>query len=573
MFKRKPAPKDSDSKKRKTSPSEEAWRLVFMDALEAHKNNKFEDAISLFARALSMQPDHLSILDGRSSCYERLSQYTLAMVDAKRMINVGPEDARGYLRACKILALQKRWKGAQKACDYGLSRASRQDSRYKALEEIKKRIERETADRIDFMNYLPFDVKAMIFSYMPFSRRMRCLAVSKGWRAFALNWRGMWRDLDFSDKKVGHLVVGRCLNQVQGRHVRRLAVSNVEQAQMDKILKLVIDNDCHYLDTLELKSCHPSRDLFIRTLRLMGKYITCINMNDSWGVSLLDMLDEPLKLCPDLKKLSIMHMHSVIEEQVFDEAMALKSVYQTNIQEVRMSVENMSDDSLVKVISHFPQLRFFELQTYTVLLNMLHHHLNTHCPQLESLVLTIHHSEGTIPDSDTRSRLKHFSVHATAALISARYLASFLASDRLETLALSSCSAIGPTLCRVALFPGALKNIRTLHLTNTLDLNEEDLAIILPACPDLEELKITGSQGVTDGLMELLPANKIKRIDFSLSTRLTGTGLQQLVKKQGDQLEKLIINNCSNIDYATVSWAIETLGKQVVECRHTVKRR
>ncbi|KAG1437852.1 hypothetical protein G6F56_012900 [Rhizopus delemar] len=209
MFKRKQSPTTESTTKKQKNKKDQVWHLVFLDALEAHKQSRFEDALSLFTRALSMQPDHLSILDGRSSCDERLGHYDRAMTDAKRMIQVAPQDARGYLRAGRLLTLQKQLKAAHKVYNAGLSQVSSEDKRYSSIKDLQTSIDRELAERLDFISILPFDVKAMIFAYMPFSRRLRCLQVSRGWRDFALRWGGMWRDLDFGDRKVGQVVVGR----------------------------------------------------------------------------------------------------------------------------------------------------------------------------------------------------------------------------------------------------------------------------------------------------------------------------------------------------------------------------
>ncbi|KAG1442034.1 hypothetical protein G6F56_011230 [Rhizopus delemar] len=300
----------------------------------------------------------------------------------------------------------------------------------------------------------------------------------------------------------------------------------------------------------------------------MGKHLSHLNMNDSWGVSLLDIFGEALGHCPDLKKLSIMNLHSVVEEDM-DEVIAAREVHATQIQELSMSLENLSDHSLIRLLGYFPQLGRLELQTQTVRLDSFYQELTKHCPHLESLALNIHHGQALVQPTE-KSSLRHFSVRATT-LVSARHLALFMTSDRLETLILANCSAIGPTLTSVALVPGALTQLRTLYLTSTLDLNQEDLASILATCTQLRDLKITGSQGVTDDLIEHLPT-KIKRIDFSLSMRLTGSGLRQLIKRQ-TSLEKLVVNNCMNIDYTSVAWAVEQVGKRVIECRQTIKRR
>jgi hypothetical protein len=79
------------------------------------------------------------------------------------------------------------------------------------------------------------------------------MAVSKRWRQFALDWNGMWRNLDFGNRGVNQHTIKRYMSYAKGRHIRRLALSDMEQNMMEKVLNLIISEDCQYIETLGKK--------------------------------------------------------------------------------------------------------------------------------------------------------------------------------------------------------------------------------------------------------------------------------------------------------------------------------
>ncbi|KAG1152284.1 hypothetical protein G6F37_001417 [Rhizopus arrhizus] len=578
MYKRKQTgSSESATQKKSKSEVEEIWHKVFSDAQEAYKQSKFEDATALFTRALGMQPDQVTILDCRAACFEKLKDYSSALSDAKRIITVAPRDARGYLRAGKILSLQKKFKGAMKAYDLGLEKVSREDKRYDLISTMKKSAERAIAVGIDFMMVLPYDIKAMIFSYLSFDRRVQCMAVCRSWYAFATSWSGMWRELDFENKKINGQIVKRYMTYAQGRHVRRLTLSDAEQNLMEKVLKLVISEDCQYLERLDLKACHPPPALFLRTLRLMGKNLVDLNLDDTWGIGIHDIFDHVLKYCTKLKRLSILKINSVIEEdRSFDERVQERKVYKTDLIELRMNLESeqVSDNSLFKLLSYFPNLRLLQLTIRTMDIHRFYHALHVHCPKLESVILNFHHIQPNPMDALPNIKLSLRHIHLrTVSLTSANLIQhNFLSSNSLQTIAIANYTGLGPLLSKMALT--GLSELQTLYLTSTLDLDQEDLITLLSACPRLEDLKITQSQGVTDAVLASFPnQNQLKRLDVSQSRHLTGLGLKKVVESQRGSLQKLVINNCHRIQADAVAWATEQLGRRVVECRHTVNKR
>ncbi|CEG81427.1 hypothetical protein RMATCC62417_15636 [Rhizopus microsporus] len=590
MFKRKQSATQGESseKKQKTSTtynpyssSTELWRKVFMDAQDAFKQSKFDEAAALFTRALTLEPDHATILDCRSACYEKLGDYPSALADAKKTIHAAPADARGYLRAGKLLSLQKKYKAAIKIYATALERVKPDDKRYSVIITMKTSAERALSPpkSLDFMTILPYDVKAMIFSYLSFDRRVQCMAVSKRWRQFALDWNGMWRDLDFGNRGVNQHTIKRYMSYAKGRHIRRLALSDMEQSMMEKVLNLIISEDCQYIETLEFKHCVLPHTLFLRVLRLMGKHLVYLNLDGSLGISFYDIFKDVLKTCTKLKRVSIKGIAPIMDNKLYlaTEFMKLEP-YQTQVEDFRVELQTNASMLVAmgeKLFCYFPKLRLFEFADVTVDFDELHHLLATHCPQLVSLSMGFRHHTTRTPLSENASgvQVRHFSM-SSLALTPARYSVPFISSKAVETMIFTNVTGVGPVLSRVASLPDGLGQLRTLHLTSVFDIDEDDLMSIINACSNLEDLKLTHCQGLTDTVLASFHhVNKLKRLDISQSMAITGAGIKKLIDSQKGSLEKLIMNDCNHIQSDAVQWAKEQLGRNVVECRRTVRRR
>lgn len=256
MFKRKAnsTPQETTANKRTstTNNSSEPWKLVFNDARQAFSENKFKNAVALFTRALVLNPNHTTLLDCRAACYEKLEELDLALKDASTIVKVAPNDARGYLRAGKILSLQKKYEKATHIYTRALKKVDPTDARYAMISNVKELAEKalKPPSKHDMMTKLPYDVISLVFSYLSFDRRIQCTAVSKSWRNFTVNWAGMWRDLEFGNRKVSMNVIKRYLGYAQGRHVRSFSIHFANRNTVKNILQSLIDENCQYIECL-----------------------------------------------------------------------------------------------------------------------------------------------------------------------------------------------------------------------------------------------------------------------------------------------------------------------------------
>jgi tetratricopeptide (TPR) repeat protein len=261
MLKRKAnrSGESSNQPKKKTQApfvGTEPWKLVFKDAHQAFKENKFKEAIALFTRALTLKPDQITILDCRAACYEKVNEKDLGLHDASSIIKAAPQDSRGYLRAGKLLSLQKKYDKAISIYNHGLIKVDPKDTRFAMLNTMKQQAEwaARPAAKFDPVVVLPYDVFSIVFSHLSFERRIQCTAVSQRWRTFALNWSGMWRDLEFGNHKVPQKTIKKYLQYAQGRHVRSFSIHYAPKNATASILNSLINENCQYVETLGNKA-------------------------------------------------------------------------------------------------------------------------------------------------------------------------------------------------------------------------------------------------------------------------------------------------------------------------------
>lgn len=92
------------------------WRV----GRECYQRKDYSKAIEFFDRAISRAPS-VQLLDNRAACYEKINDFRAALKDAKRAIQLQPEDPTGYLRAGKVLVKMGKQSVALEIYNRGLS--------------------------------------------------------------------------------------------------------------------------------------------------------------------------------------------------------------------------------------------------------------------------------------------------------------------------------------------------------------------------------------------------------------------------------------------------------------------
>ncbi|KAI9468884.1 MAG: hypothetical protein EXX96DRAFT_97592 [Benjaminiella poitrasii] len=580
MYKRKQTSEGTNkSKQRKTSTpksTNEPWMQVFSDAREAFSQNQFKDSAALFSRALTLNPNHVTLLDCRAASYEKLNQIELATRDAIQMVKVAPTDARGYLRLGKLLSLEKKYDKAIQIYTCALDKVGPQDKRYDQLAAMKTAAEKKAKPALvqDFMNVLPYDIVSLIFSHLSFDRRVSCTAVSRTWRAFALNWSGMWRDLDFGYRKVSLATIKKYLSYAKGRHVRRFAIMDVDQNRMKKILQLLIDENCQYIQVLDFVRCEIPLNVFLRMLRLVGKHVQSLRI-DEGSITVADVMQHVLPTCSQLVRLSMIGVETGFIESEDD----MQSTF--NLTHLRLSI---SDNERIAqwVLNRFPQLTLLDFYTFNVHfadlaetltgLNMsrlktLHYTLGTNY-QIKTQWHSAELAEPSTPQSIEKG-LETFGIYSDVSFTSGMMeLLVRKHHKKLKHLIVVDCRSLDNSLARLAIEPG-LPCLETLSINACISLEEWNLHSIIASCPTIQDLSMSWNPGVTDSVMHDLAevTKKLKRLDIAHCSNVTGVGLHKVVQAHHTSLEKLVLNNCQRIGRDAVHWAIGLVGRRVVECK------
>lgn len=85
----------------------------------AYKRKDFDKALEYFNRAMA-RAQTTQLLDNRAATFERLSDLSAALKDAKRAIQLYKQDPTGYLRAGRVLVKMEKQSVALEIYAYGL---------------------------------------------------------------------------------------------------------------------------------------------------------------------------------------------------------------------------------------------------------------------------------------------------------------------------------------------------------------------------------------------------------------------------------------------------------------------
>ncbi|KAJ3610583.1 hypothetical protein NHX12_022675 [Muraenolepis orangiensis] len=85
------------------------------------QEGRYSQAVSMFTEAIRCDPKDYRFLGNRSYCYSCLEQYSQALVDAERSIQLAPDWPKGYFRKGSALIGMKRYSEAEKAMQHVLN--------------------------------------------------------------------------------------------------------------------------------------------------------------------------------------------------------------------------------------------------------------------------------------------------------------------------------------------------------------------------------------------------------------------------------------------------------------------
>ncbi|KAI8340733.1 hypothetical protein BC941DRAFT_511031 [Chlamydoabsidia padenii] len=247
---------------------------------KAFRDRNYDLANAYTTVALSLEPTNLDILMRRVLILEKLTLYKEAYDESQYMINLAPQDARGYLRAGRILLAQEKTHEAHSLFQSALAtKVPPTDPRYHLLEIYRNRSSPQTKT---FVSDLPYEVTRFIFRMLPLASLVQCTRVSKSWRQFTIHCPDLWRIIDLRDypsqKRLPRNALAQCLGRAVDAHatksngVRELWVGN--KMTMYDVVDLLVAKDCKHLNVLYMSDS----DLTNRTWTRMMIKDVCVNI-------------------------------------------------------------------------------------------------------------------------------------------------------------------------------------------------------------------------------------------------------------------------------------------------------
>ncbi|KAK9759540.1 hypothetical protein K7432_017372, partial [Basidiobolus ranarum] len=200
-------PQPTTTNKRKKSETL-TWSSHYYSGVQNFKEKNYEVAVQDFDRAIELKPNRLELYDCRAAVYERSGNIQAAYRDAKKMITMFPSNAKGYIRAGKILKSSGRYEAAYHVYESGRRKLKSEDpeiqllakysqeaitlyknsqvNRPTSVHSVSRAAPNSTTDKRvptakcwDPLEILPVELVLEIFELLSYKVIWRCTGVSK----------------------------------------------------------------------------------------------------------------------------------------------------------------------------------------------------------------------------------------------------------------------------------------------------------------------------------------------------------------------------------------------------------
>ncbi|XP_023676358.1 uncharacterized protein [Paramormyrops kingsleyae] len=112
--------KENEARTREVDPADLAAKRstsLAEKGIKLWEEQKYTQAVSMFTEAIHCDPEDHRFFGNRSSCYECLGNYTLALADAEESIRLAPHWPYGYFRKGRALMGMKQYDKAEEAME------------------------------------------------------------------------------------------------------------------------------------------------------------------------------------------------------------------------------------------------------------------------------------------------------------------------------------------------------------------------------------------------------------------------------------------------------------------------
>lgn len=171
---------------------------------DLYSQGKYEEAVEAFTALIETSNGRpaCSILALRAAAHEKLKNPSMALKDGKKMIELDPGNAQGYLITAHLLRSLQNDALALKIYQRGLRHCK--DSYDCAKLQLKmSRVSGDVgaAASVDPVQLLPPELLEMVLTRLPFATLCNCLKVSKLWREQLSRQTSLWTFIDLSAAK------------------------------------------------------------------------------------------------------------------------------------------------------------------------------------------------------------------------------------------------------------------------------------------------------------------------------------------------------------------------------------
>ncbi|WEW59835.1 hypothetical protein PRK78_005316 [Emydomyces testavorans] len=500
-----------------------------LSALQEHGETQYRlknyaKALEAFSKAIELgRGDVLPLLDNRAATYCALGDLESGLKDGRRMIKADKFDARGYLRAAKVLQLMKKFDEALRLYKYSLRMLAADVPGRKQIETLMSKLERalNPPKRVDPLVTLPPELVSMILEYLDLKTTIR-------WLSF---------DLTIARRPVSYSAVAAFLRRSNGG-VKEARLARINRDLVPGVFEMLCR--CANLTSLEITNRQDINDLPLPITGLASLKSLIIDAAHRLET---DHLFTILSCCARLERVKADNIQRSPGD--YNNALRFPNLLSLELSwhnDIRYSPMNpfvlplfssgelevvMPNLEVLSLAIHVPSQFFMQavsIPTHPKLQKFTYKNLYLQAPP--KLPSTLEHLlfENVIIKSPPQTNpLSHFSNLKTAVfwtinLLMPDILESLVSQNKetLTHLSIRWCSGIAADDLEPLMVKGLFHSINTLDIAGIRNVTDATTPIIIANMPNLKTLDLSG-------------------------TRITGFTVKQLADAENPKLERLIV--------------------------------
>ncbi|KIK74245.1 hypothetical protein PAXRUDRAFT_836024 [Paxillus rubicundulus Ve08.2h10] len=192
-----------------------AWKESFEKGVTYFKYGNLVEALAHMNQAVELRNDNFTIYDSRAAVHEKLGNHKAALLDSKRVIELGPDRWQGYARSARLFTVLKKYSSSIKMADLALNRLRPDDAQRRTpLVELREQAitaqaaaEKRRLSHISKTSYLlgklPVEILVQIFDILVSDDStlvVRLSHICGHWRRIVFDSPSLWRTLVLSNK-------------------------------------------------------------------------------------------------------------------------------------------------------------------------------------------------------------------------------------------------------------------------------------------------------------------------------------------------------------------------------------